>query len=94
MTNSWRTHIAQFMFGPTITRNSTMESSGTVFAGVTIRPGVPSHVAGVSSVRGMMTTRSRFCGYAPCGALTSAPNRYTPAGSCNCVYTYESGVPL
>lgn len=85
MTNSCLTHTAQLAFGPTMTRNSTVESSGTVLAAVTIRPGVPSHVAGVSSVRGMMTTRSRFDAYAPCGVLTSAPNRYVPAGNCNCV---------
>lgn len=87
MTNSCLTQTAQLAFGPTITRNSTVESSGMLLAGVTIRPGVPSHVAGVSSVRGMMTTRSRFDAYAPCGVLTSAPNRYVPAGSLRCVYT-------
>lgn len=87
MTKSWRTQTAQFAFGPTMTRNSTVESSGTVLAGVTMRPACPSHVAGVSSVRGMMTTRNRFVGYAPCGLDTSAPNRYVPAGNCNCVYT-------
>ncbi len=80
MTNSWRTQTAQLAFGPTITRSSTVESSGMLLAGVTIRPGVPSHVAGVSSVCGMMSTRSRFDAYAPCGALTSAPKRYVPAG--------------
>ena len=85
MTNSWRTQTAQLAFGPTMTRNSTVESSGTTLAGVTMRLACPSHVAGVSSVRGMMTTRSRFDAYAPCGALTSAPNRYVPAGNCNCV---------
>ena len=87
MTNRRLTQTAQFLFGPTITRNSTVESSGMVLAGVTMRPACPSHVAGVSSVRGMMTTRNRFVGYAPCGLDTSAPNRYVPAGNCNCVYT-------
>ncbi len=65
MTNSCLTQTAQLAFGPTMTRNSSVPSVGSVLGGVTTRPATPSHVAGASSVRGGITTRSRFAGGAP-----------------------------
>lgn len=60
MTNKCRTQSLLPAFGPTMTRNSIVESVSTLLGGVTTRPVFPFHTAESNSVLGVTTILSRL----------------------------------